>query len=547
MIKKILTNRWAPLIAASLIFTILQLKIFNLGLGFRDEGFLYLNAVRILSGEIPYRDFFMTTTPGSFYLIALFIKIFGNHLIIGRILYFPLVILCLFFVDVTHKFDQSKKYVLLISLGIIFLGNGAIGFYNLEALLFCLGAFYYLNKGLDDKNNLSILLAGLLIGIAFIFKQSYGFWVGFGIFLIILLSRFGRDMIKIISIYTAGGLIVLIPFAYYFYINNSFSQFLYYTTVFSREVKAHRTPFIIRSFIAIPVIYLAFKVLRTKLLKHFVAKNIITILIVSAVALGLFADKLFYYADLSRAYYAIFLIFPVFQFTLPKNKSSNLLMVRRTAVLLLFLFIANASSGRELGTVMWVAPAFFPLIIYVSEYLSQGSSLYRKKLITGISFFIIIFQAFYFSSNNINPNGFINDRSAKKTLVSELDIEKARGIKVLPDKKYELDLLLDKLSKYPRSQYILCFPYCPMLNVLADRKSPSYFNFFYSEAFLSSSQGKVIDDLKKNSTIVVLQKKGKIEPEALYEDRRLEKLKNYVLKNYKKEFETGNFTVYVEK
>ena len=142
MFKKILNSYWSPFVAGSVVFIYLQLQIFNLGIGFRDEGFLYLNAVRILNGEIPYRDFFMTTTPGAFYLAAFFVKLFGLYIIEGRILYFIFVIAVLFLVNVIYKSGLISKYVLLVSLSILFLGNGAIGYYNLEALTFALASFY---------------------------------------------------------------------------------------------------------------------------------------------------------------------------------------------------------------------------------------------------------------------------------------------------------------------------------------------------------------------------------------------------------------------
>lgn len=42
-----------------------------------DESDLLLPAIRILRGEVPYRDFFQFRTPGSFYFMALWFKIFG--------------------------------------------------------------------------------------------------------------------------------------------------------------------------------------------------------------------------------------------------------------------------------------------------------------------------------------------------------------------------------------------------------------------------------------------------------------------------------------
>ena len=50
-----------------------------------DEGIVLRGAERILSGQIPYRDFFTFYTPGSFYLVAALFRIFGDTFAVARI------------------------------------------------------------------------------------------------------------------------------------------------------------------------------------------------------------------------------------------------------------------------------------------------------------------------------------------------------------------------------------------------------------------------------------------------------------------------------
>lgn len=49
-----------------------------------DEGIVLQGAERILHGEVLYRDFFSFLTPGSYYLLALLFKLFGNSLMVAR-------------------------------------------------------------------------------------------------------------------------------------------------------------------------------------------------------------------------------------------------------------------------------------------------------------------------------------------------------------------------------------------------------------------------------------------------------------------------------
>ena len=49
-----------------------------------DEGIILQGAQRILDGQVLYRDFFSFFTPGSYYLLALIFRIFGNSYLVAR-------------------------------------------------------------------------------------------------------------------------------------------------------------------------------------------------------------------------------------------------------------------------------------------------------------------------------------------------------------------------------------------------------------------------------------------------------------------------------
>jgi 4-amino-4-deoxy-L-arabinose transferase-like glycosyltransferase len=52
----------------------------------QDEGIILQGAQRIVSGQMPYRDFFTFYTPGSYYWLALFFKLLGSSILVGRAL-----------------------------------------------------------------------------------------------------------------------------------------------------------------------------------------------------------------------------------------------------------------------------------------------------------------------------------------------------------------------------------------------------------------------------------------------------------------------------
>jgi len=66
-------------------FAIVYLRLFyNYTLLNGDEGIVLQGAQRVLEGEVPYRDFFSFFTPGSYYSLALFFKVFGSSILVGR-------------------------------------------------------------------------------------------------------------------------------------------------------------------------------------------------------------------------------------------------------------------------------------------------------------------------------------------------------------------------------------------------------------------------------------------------------------------------------
>src|SRR5258708_15647453 len=50
-----------------------------------DQGTLLCGAARVTEGQVPFRDFFEVIGPGTFYLLALFYKIFATTWLAARI------------------------------------------------------------------------------------------------------------------------------------------------------------------------------------------------------------------------------------------------------------------------------------------------------------------------------------------------------------------------------------------------------------------------------------------------------------------------------
>ena len=86
---------WPPSTRAGCVERVTPFLIFLLSLAYLcaflrycslepDEGILLQGGQRILDGQIPYRDFFSFYTPGSFYLLAVVLRVFGDSFVVAR-------------------------------------------------------------------------------------------------------------------------------------------------------------------------------------------------------------------------------------------------------------------------------------------------------------------------------------------------------------------------------------------------------------------------------------------------------------------------------
>jgi hypothetical protein len=182
----------SPLFVATAVFLFFQLQVFNLGISWRDEGFLMNNALRITHGGIPYKDFFMTTTPAAFYIEALFLKLFGSYLIIDRLVYIAVVIGILYFAVRVYQLVKPYSFLYLLSIALLFVAPGGFGFYNTEGVLGALISYYFFLKGYGKTNTKYLFFSGLFAGVLLLLKQSYGIWFIFSLCLILVIQFYGR-------------------------------------------------------------------------------------------------------------------------------------------------------------------------------------------------------------------------------------------------------------------------------------------------------------------------------------------------------------------
>ncbi len=176
------------LTAAALRFWLLY---FNRSTNLLDEGSQAAQALRIMHGELIYRDFFTVVTPASYYTVAWLFQLFGTNLMVMRwaVLALGLGILIATLVAARHlmSWPFAAAAALMTSLWGWFLV--APNFYSWEAAFFALIALVCYLRSVERSQPAWLLWAGVATGVTVLVKQNVGAYTAVALLLTIWLSR----------------------------------------------------------------------------------------------------------------------------------------------------------------------------------------------------------------------------------------------------------------------------------------------------------------------------------------------------------------------
>jgi hypothetical protein len=142
------------------------------------------NALRILGGDVPYRDFWTMYAPGHFYLVAILFKLFGTHIWVQGVASQTLVAVdaAILFV-LTRRLGLARRPACLV--GAAFVGvqwgtNPEVSSYEtvLPFLLLALDRVVCYAQGRGARE---LVVAGVLCGVGAWFKHDVSFYVAIGI------------------------------------------------------------------------------------------------------------------------------------------------------------------------------------------------------------------------------------------------------------------------------------------------------------------------------------------------------------------------------
>jgi 4-amino-4-deoxy-L-arabinose transferase-like glycosyltransferase len=188
-----------------------------------DEGIILQGAQRILDGQVLYRDFFAFVTPGSYYLLALVFRIFGDSYVTAHV---ELAAVGAVFSPITYLLSRrvcSRQSSLLVTalMAITAVPVVYAVLHNWDSTLWASLAVYGAVRWLESPGRTWAFATGSFTALTVLFEQSKGAGLLLGMCLgFIIIGQFDRNsgLLKKKSMMAfAVGLVwpVLLTFAYF--------------------------------------------------------------------------------------------------------------------------------------------------------------------------------------------------------------------------------------------------------------------------------------------------------------------------------------------
>lgn len=195
----------ALLAAATVYLQIRWLSVTWMG----DDGYFFVGAQRLLRGETIYRDFTIYITPGTYYFLAVVLKVFGESWETTRLLWLLVTLVQGAGVYlIVHRLTKSEMvgaigFALVTAWAIL---NPVFLHLHLSAAL-ALGSTWAWWRWLETRSSRFALLAGISDGLVGFTSQNKGFYLlCASVAVILLLSEPGwKTRCRTLLVYGLGG------------------------------------------------------------------------------------------------------------------------------------------------------------------------------------------------------------------------------------------------------------------------------------------------------------------------------------------------------
>jgi hypothetical protein len=202
-----------------------------------DSSFIIENSYRISIGEVPYKDFLLLTTPGTYLIQAFIMKVFGSTLY-PQIIYCSLISFLIYLLTyrILFFFNNGKWLNLAITLPVSITGGYGIisfPFYDIDCLfLILLSLFLVLYCYKKSFPKVCSILVGICSVIPVFFKQNMGLVYLAMLHLTFIVTIFfkkGELSIKQYLWFFVGSILAIFLIITYISVTSGFSNFVFST------------------------------------------------------------------------------------------------------------------------------------------------------------------------------------------------------------------------------------------------------------------------------------------------------------------------------
>lgn len=160
--------------ALFMIFLLLPLVTYNRSTAAGDMAEYINNPLRVINGDLPYRDFWLLFPPGEVFLPAFIYKIFGlniNILLISSLIITACVAIFSFILG--RSIFKDNFFSVISAILVFFNGityhNLGYAYIHMYFLLLLISAFFFI-RYLRNSSVIELFLTGIFVGLAFLFR-----------------------------------------------------------------------------------------------------------------------------------------------------------------------------------------------------------------------------------------------------------------------------------------------------------------------------------------------------------------------------------------
>jgi len=233
--------------AIFIIAAALSFPVYKNGISMLDEGAMLYISERLTAGDVLYRDIVTGVMPGSYYLVALFLKLFGHSIITERMLASAtLAGVSVLIYAISQHFVKKRTSLLITALFI----STAIpsywmaGYSQFSIAMVLLSLLFFL-RYLDSLSPTALIISGASAGLAFLFKQNYGVFITAGLGSILMARLIIKKEWKPLLIFSIPLIAPVLAAGLYLYSEGALAKMAQYTIVslFKKAANAYYKPY----------------------------------------------------------------------------------------------------------------------------------------------------------------------------------------------------------------------------------------------------------------------------------------------------------------